>query len=58
MTRLMWSLVIRFFEHSEMDEERCNTAFKAISKLDNAMDEIVIKNGSQKKITYLFNNIQ
>lgn len=31
-----------------MDEERCNTIFKAISELDNAMDEILINNLSQK----------
>lgn len=32
-----------------MDEERCNTIFNSISKLDNEMDQIVANNLSQKK---------
>ncbi|CAI6355176.1 unnamed protein product [Macrosiphum euphorbiae] len=44
----------KFFEQSEMDEKRCDTIFNAISKLDNAMDQIVTNNFSQKKITNFF----
>jgi hypothetical protein len=44
----------KFFEQSEMDEKRCDTIFNAISKLDNAMDQIVTNNFSQKKITDFF----
>jgi hypothetical protein len=38
-----------FFEHSEMNEKRCDTIFNAISKLDNVIDQIVANNLTQKK---------
>lgn len=47
----------QFFEQSEMDEKRCDTVFNSISKLDNAMDQIVANNFSQKKITDFFKNM-
>lgn len=34
---------------AEMDEEKYNTIFNAINKLDNVMDQIVAKNVSRKK---------
>ena len=40
-----------------MDEKKCDTILNAISTLDNAMDQIVANNFSQKKITDFFNNM-
>lgn len=45
----MWFLINKFLEQLEMDKERCITVFKAVSKLDNVMDEIVTKNLLRKK---------
>jgi hypothetical protein len=45
----------KFFEQSVIDEERCDTIFNAINKLDNAMDQIVANNLSQEKIIEFFN---
>lgn len=44
----------KFFEQSQMDEEKCNIIFKAINTLDNSMDQIVAINVSQKQITDFF----
>jgi hypothetical protein len=43
-----------FFEHSEIYEKGCDTISNAISKLDNAMDQIVANNLTQKKRTDFF----
>jgi hypothetical protein len=42
----------KFFEHSEMYKKGCNTISNAISKLDNAMDQIVANNLTQKKTDF------
>lgn len=45
-----------FFEQSEMDKEKCSIIFKVISTLHNTIDQIMVRNVLQKKITDFFLN--
>lgn len=54
---MFYDKIASIFRAIKNDEERCGTIFKAISKLDYAMHQIVAKNLSQKKITDFFNNV-
>jgi cytochrome c oxidase assembly factor CtaG len=47
-----------FFEHSEMYEKGYDTISNAISKLDNAMDQIVANNLTQKKKNRFLENVK